>query len=428
VPATPCRYDAGAVAALRAEPLGARTKGVPRSWLGRTTAQVVGERVTSMPTPRVTLDAGAVDHNLSLMADWCAQQAVRLAPHGKTTMAPQLFARQIDLGAWAITAATMAQVMVMRSVGITRVLLANQLVDPVAIDWLAAELRDSPELELLCFVDSVPGVRLLDEGLDGVPGRVRVLLEVGLPGGRAGCRTAEEAYAVASAVRNSGSLTLAGVAGWEGAYGNGLDDASRGRVDALLRTMRTTTTELYGAGFFAGAAEVLVTAGGSAYFDQVVEVLTEPWALGVEVAVVLRSGAYVTHDHQHYQHLSPFGDRGTDRVLRPALTAWGRVLSLPEPGFAILDLGKRDVSYDLDLPTPLVLHRDDGTAAQLEGATATAINDQHLFVAIDPGLEPAVGDIVQLGLSHPCTVFDKWQLLPVIDEQGRVVDLVRTYF
>jgi D-serine deaminase-like pyridoxal phosphate-dependent protein len=132
--------------------------------------------------------------------------------------------------------------------------------------------------------------------------------------------------------------------------------------------------------------------------------------------VVVRSGAYVTHDHQHYQRLSPFGDRSSGPVLLPALHAWGRVLSRPEPRLAILDLGKRDVPYDLDLPVPL----------DLPGARTTAVNDQHLFLELGDD-DLAVGDVVRFGLSHPCTAFDKWQLIPIVKD-GTVVDIVRTFF
>jgi D-serine deaminase-like pyridoxal phosphate-dependent protein len=40
----------------------------------------------------------------------------------------------------------------------------------------------------------------------------------------------------------------------------------------------------------------------------------------------------------------------------------------------------------------------------------------------------AVGSRLEFGISHPCTVFDKWQLIPVLDDDGRVVDLIRTFF
>jgi D-serine dehydratase len=39
-----------------------------------------------------------------------------------------------------------------------------------------------------------------------------------------------------------------------------------------------------------------------------------------------------------------------------------------------------------------------------------------------------VGDRVCLGLSHPCTTFDKWRWMPIVDEELNVVDAIVTWF
>jgi D-serine deaminase-like pyridoxal phosphate-dependent protein len=425
-PEKPVGYDAAAVAALRREPLSARTKGIPANWSGATIEEIVATRpgLIDLPLPVVAIDAHALAHNVELMARWCADRGVLLCPHGKTTMAPQLFARQLDAGAWGITAATVGQAAVMRSVGIERILIANEVVDPVALRWIVAELSDHPELDLLCFADSAAGVALMTQGLDGAPRPVRVLLEIGRAGGRAGSRTREQSIAVAVAVAASPHLALAGVAAWDGAYGGDASPESLSSVDAVLRDVRDTVVELDRRGLFDG--EVIVSAGGSAYFDRVVSAFTQPWHR--EVAIVLRSGAYITHDDAHYSRLSPFQRRGTDNEpFRPALHVYGRVLSTPEPGLAILDFGKRDVAYDIDLPVPQQILRSDGTVVDATACRISAVNDQHAFLRVADGTPVTVGDVVRCGLSHPCTVFDKWQLLPVVDGDV-VVDLVRTFF
>jgi D-serine deaminase-like pyridoxal phosphate-dependent protein len=339
-------------------------------------------------------------------------------------MAPQLFARQLDAGAWGITAATVGQAAVMRSVGVRRVLIANEVIDPVALRWMAAQLAQHADVDLLCFADSARGVDLMTAGLHGATRPVRVLIEVGRSGGRAGVRTREEAIAVAEAVRASPHLALAGVAAWDGAYGSDAGAASLASVDAVLRDVRGTVAELDRRGLFAG--EVIVSAGGSAYFDQVADVFTEPWHR--EVAVVLRSGAYIAHDDAHYARLSPFQRPGRDaEPFVPALHVYGRVLSTPEAGLAILDFGKRDVAYDIDLPVPQQIRRSDGPLVDASACTISAVNDQHAFLRVPDGTPVRVGDVVRCGMSHPCTVFDKWQLLPVLDGDV-VVDLVRTFF
>ncbi|MCP9952480.1 hypothetical protein [Actinomadura madurae] len=163
----------------------------------------------------------------------------------------------------------------------------------------------------------------------------------------------------------------------------------------------------------------IVTVGGSAFFDQVAEVLA-----GAEGRVVLRSGAYVVHDDGFYRGISPFARGAAGERLRSAMHGWARVVSRPEPALALLDAGKRDVPFDEGLPVPQLV-RGKGPV----GGRITALNDQHAFLR-DSSAE--IGDVVRLGLSHPCTALDKWTMIPVVDDAGAdrpaVVDYLRTYF
>jgi D-serine dehydratase len=383
--------------------------------------------------PVLVLKESALDHNVELVARYCREHGVSLAPHGKTTMAPQLFKRQLDAGAWGMTAATIAQVGVYRRFGVRRVVLANELVEAAAIRWLADELASDADFDFYCLVDSLAGVAAMTDGLRaaGAERPAQVLVELGVTGGRAGCRTAEEAKDVAAAVAASPALSLAGVEGFEGVIAGPDLDTTLGAVDTFLRGIRSLTIELASAGAFADRDEVLVTAGGSAYFDRVVACFAPPWGLGVPVRVVLRGGCYATHDSGFYERLSPLGARndGNGR-LRPALEAWGVVLSRPEPDLAIVGIGKRDVPFDIDLPFPeRVVARGDRRARDIDGTmSVTALNDQHAFVRLEPGAPLAVGDLVGFGISHPCLAFDRWALIPLVDDDYNVVGGIRTFF
>ncbi|GHF85121.1 D-serine deaminase-like pyridoxal phosphate-dependent protein [Amycolatopsis bartoniae] len=419
---SPCSIDQAALAALRAETLDWRFKAVPPALWGLSLADAAKRRLDlfedGFPGPVVVLEADALEHNLRTVAAWCAEHGVLLAPHGKTTMAPQLFARQIEQGAWGITAANASQLRVYRAFGVSRVLLANQLVEPAALRWLAGELERDPGFEFSCWVDSVAAVELMTEALRGTARPVDVLVELGGDGGRTGARDEATALAIAEAVRDSPVLRLGGVSGYEGALAHDNSARSREVVSAYLRNLRGLAITLAERGFFDG--QIVVTAGGSAYFDLVVAELAG-WPDGLDVLTVLRSGAYITHDDGFYRSISPLTDQ-----LRPALRAWAQVTSKPTEDLALLTLGKRDASFDEGLPEPQLVRRD-GQTRRLDGHRVTALNDQHAFVALPAGSPLRVGDWVGLGLSHPCTVFDKWTLLPVVDG-GTVVDFVRTYF
>jgi D-serine deaminase-like pyridoxal phosphate-dependent protein len=389
-----------------------------------------GWTLADLSPPVLTLRQDALDHNLALMAGFCERADVDLAPHGKTSMAPQIWARQLEAGAWGITAATAAQARVMRTAGVRRILIANELVDPWSIGWAAEQLGD-PVVELLCYVDSARGVDLLDEGLarSEPPRPLRVLVELGHPGGRTGCRTEDEAMEVAERVRRSGRLELAGVAGFEGTLCHDRSPACVERVRGYLDGMRTLAGRLLDRGAFDDAAEVVLTAGGSAFFDLVVERLRAPWPSDVPVRVVLRAGCYVAHDSGMYERLSPFSSEvDPDRRFRPAIEIWGSVLSRPEPDLAILGFGRRDVPFDQDLPAPRAV-RTAGRTVPADGRlVVTALNDQHAFCRVTAALSLEVGDLVASGISHPCTAFDRWRVIPVLDEDDRVVDAVATFF
>lgn len=380
--------------------------------------------------PVLVLKEAALRHNQDVMARYCAARGVRLAPHGKTTMSPQLVRRQLEGGAWGITAANPAQARAMRAFGATRVVIANQVPDPAGIRWVAREMAANADVEILSLVDSEAGVEILREALEGARVRLPVLVEMGIEGQRTGCRTVEEGRRVAAAVLRAPGLRLAGVEGFEGVLGHDPTPETLARVDAFLGEVRRLTEELAAQGAFADAPEILVTAGGSAYFDRVVRVLGSGWQLDRPVALVLRSGCYLTHDHGDYGRVSPLGARDPEwPQLRPALEVWGLVHSRPEPGLALVGFGKRDVSYDVALPVPLWVRSRRGEAREAPAAMqVTKLNDQHAFVRLPEDDALAVGDRLGCGLAHPCTVFDKWRVIPVVDEDYRVLEVVETAF
>jgi D-serine deaminase-like pyridoxal phosphate-dependent protein len=426
-----------ALDALADEAFDWRAKGFPLD--GRfPTAREVRESRPSLfeggfVTPVATLRVSALDHNLAVMGRFCAEQGVYLAPHGKTTMSPQLFARQIAHGAWGITVATPWQARVCRAFGVRRILLANELTDPAALAWVAHELGDG-DLTFWSYVDDATQVERARKVLADC-GAIRpldVMVEVGLPGGRTGCRDAAAVDEVVRAVENSAQHRLVGVAGYEGLIGHvGTDDMIE-QVRGFLQSVRGTAERLVAAGAFPGDAPVVLSAGGSAFFDIVVEELSGELSGGRDAQVVIRSGGYVSHDAELYGEVSPFRRRpdlaGGAGTLEQAVEVWGRVLSRPEPGLVLVDVGKRDVPVDVALPVPLRQRRDGVLAPAPASWTLTGTNDQHGYLAVPPQSELIPGDWVSFAITHPCTFFDRWTWIPVVDDEEHVVDVVRTYF
>jgi D-serine deaminase-like pyridoxal phosphate-dependent protein len=395
----------------------------------------VGSRGWSMfedlQPPMMVLRDSALRHNVEVMAAYCREHGVDLAPHGKTTMAPQLFDRQLRAGARGITAASAGQARVMREAGVSRVLLANEVVDEPSIAWIAEQLSD-PAFELVCYVDSARGVEFMSEHLAHArPARPqRVLVELGYAGGRTGCRSIAEALQIAAFVRSSNVLELAGVAGYEGTICRERTPECLAQVGAFVDELRALTTRLLEDGAFEGVSEIVVTAGGSAFFDVVADRLAGAWPSGPDVRVVLRSGCYLTHDSGYYEAISPLSAAaGRAEHFLPAIEIWGAVLSRPEPELAILNIGKRDVSFDLGLPEPHTVRARSGDTTALAGELEIFdLNDQHAFCRVSGGARLEVGDLVGCGISHPCAALERWRVLPVVDDDGVVVEAVATFF
>ncbi|MFB7530725.1 alanine racemase [Streptomyces sp. NPDC056178] len=422
------------VAGLADELVDHRFKALPPDAEGLTVGALAAERrnlfTGGFTTPVLALSAESVEHNLALLETYAERHGLAFAPHGKTSMAPQLFDRQLAHGAWGITAAVPHQARVYRAYGIRRIFLANELVDAAALRWLAGELDADPEFRFICYVDSVRGVELMDEALRaaGASRPVDVVVELGAgEGARTGVRTEAECAAVAAAVATTGTLRLAGVAGYEGE----VPDASGERVREWLRRLVALAVDLDRAGRFAATAAegIVISAGGSAWFDAVADVFADIPDLSAPVLKLLRSGAYVSHDDGHYRHLTPFNRVPEEGALQPAFRLWAQVVSRPCAEQAFLNAGKRDAAYDLDLPQAQVVRSGrDGTVRPATGITVSGLSDQHTWLRTEPDAELEVGDWVGMGLSHPCTSFDKWQLIPLVEADGTVTDYIRTFF
>ncbi|MFC4492828.1 amino acid deaminase [Streptomyces ovatisporus] len=418
-----------ALAALDEERVDHRFKGLPPDASGTTVGALAAEGrnlfTGGFTTPVLALSAERLEHNLTLMKSYTERHGLAFAPHGKTSMAPQLFARQVAHGAWGITLAVPHQVRVARAFGIRRIFLGNEVVDPAALGWLSRELDADPDFRFICYVDSTEGVAQMDRALRGADRPLDVVVELAAGAeARTGVRTEAECEAVADAVAATSALRLVGVAGYEGE----VPGANPAAVTAWLRRLTALAADFDAAGRFGELSEIVVSAGGSAWFDAVAEVFEDIPPLSKPVLKLLRSGAYVSHDDGQYRDRTPFNRVPEEGALQAAFTLWTQVVSRPTPHQAFLNAGKRDAAFDLHLPQPHTVRGPDGTTRPATGITVTSLSDQHAWVSTETATGLAVGDWVGLGLSHPCTIFDKWQLIPQTTADGTVTEYIRTFF
>ncbi|WP_411731387.1 amino acid deaminase [Paeniglutamicibacter sp.] len=421
-----------------------RHKSIPATFHGQSAAEFISSEVglSQLQTPLLTLDVTAMTHNLKQISAWGSARGVLLAPHGTTTMAPQLWAEQLERGAWGITLANYAQMRVAHAHGIAKVLLPNTLSDPRAIAWVSSVTGD--DFKVVSWVDSLQSVDLLESTLaqlaaatGSLPTPLRVMVELGGAVGRTGARSIDAVLDISRAVAASTHLVLVGIGGYEGAPAHSADEAALQTVRDYLVEMLKAHKLILASGHYADGANLILTTGGRASFEDVASMLSSAidagtGASGRRVDVLIRSGDYLVHDDRFHRGISHFARQGL-APFRAAMHGWARVVSQPEAGLALLDGGKRDFPFDEGLPEPQAIGCDmGGEMTELVDASIVTQYDQHSFLRFDPATTTVkVGDVVRLGLSHPCTAFDKWTLIPVLAdavEDQRVVSLVHTFF
>lgn len=349
--------------------------------------------------PQMLLDVAAVERNIAIKEAWTRDHGMVLAPHIKTTMTEEIVRRQLP-GCWGVTVATTAQAAKAAEWGASKILIVNEVVFRAHLEKLRAMLAKSPELEIYTLADSAAGVAAAAEVFRGATRPLKVLIDVGTPGGRTGIRAAEEAGPLAALIADADGLLLAGVSAYEGVAPNVRTEENLVAVDAHCRMARDVFESLE-----FEVEEPVFTVGGSAFQDRAAMFLPKG------AVNVLRSGCYVVHDHGTYAGVSPVPGLEAAAVVRAL------VVSAPEPGRVILNAGKRELAYDAGLPVIVAHHRggellSSGTPA----GTVTKLFDHHAIVDEADGLD--VGDTVDLGISHPCSVFDRWREVVAVSAGG----------
>ncbi|HEV8391366.1 MAG TPA: alanine racemase [Dongiaceae bacterium] len=439
-------FDADAMGAALAEldrqPIDPLTKGFPAGHaalpLGDIGAQGWNLLAGDLPAPVAVMRKSALAHNARWMRHLLEKFGLQLAPHAKTTMTPHLWAQQAAHGSWGLTVATVQQAEVAAAFGCRNLLIANQVTGRAQVRGIVELTRTHDDLHLHALVDSQAGLKALSDDIAAAKTErpINVLLELGFKGGRTGCRTLEEIDALLDELpSHQGRVRLAGMAGYEGqiATPSGAEDGAG--VEAYFDRFAEAVQLADRRNAFM-TDQVILTAGGSSYYDIVGRRLKQI-ALRKPTVKILRSGCYVTHDCGTYvEHLEEMKRRDPAvakdlGLLEPALFVCCLVQSIPEPGLALLTMGKRDVGFDLHLPQPVWRHRAHATP-QPEPTPKdwkiTKLNDQHAYLNVPAKADIAVGDLICCGISHPCTTFDRWRLIHVVDDGWTSLGAVATFF
>lgn len=404
--------------------------------------QVIGKKVLAeeLVLPAAVLYHERIINNIRWMQTYADQCGVRLAPHGKTSMIPALFKLQVQAGAWGMTLATVEQVAAAYENGIRRILLANQLVGKANMAVIS-NILEKGDAEIYCLVDSVENVAVLDGYFGARKQSLKVLIELGVVGGRCGCRTEEQVNALQQEVDRSTSLQLSGIEFYEGVVHN--EHAEQTINDFVSWAISICQTLMDKDAF--DTEKVILTGAGSAWYDLVAEALAAADFQGIrgssgaqvkEVVPLLRPGCYLIQDQGIYHNAQArvlkrsqvACDIGGD--LMSSLEVWAYVLSIPEPGKAIIGMGKRNVAFDSGLPMPILSYRQGWKEPRETGLNCyiRELMDQHAYLDFSSEIDLAVGDMIGFSTSHPCLTLDKWKNIYMVDNELKVLEEMATFF
>jgi len=369
--------------------------------------------------PIMILRDSALENNIKRMASYCKSLGFELAPHVKTSMSPQISQRQIDAGAWALTVANFSQASMMYASGFNRLIIGNEVVEPTSIAEIA-KINGSGAGQIIFYIDSLAGLKIAQDSITNVANaKLNVFMEIGAVGARTGIRDLELLKIILAEIAKDERIYVRGVSGFEGVVPGG-NRNSEG-IEKLRNFLRHIVAAAKITAPFIREGKIIISGGGSSFFDYVAEEFAKYEG---DAQFILRSGGYVSHDHIGYENMYPFMGAPDSQRFYPALELWARVLSVPEADLAMLNYGKRDAGNDLHNPLPILKL---GKKLEAFKGEIEKLNDQHAFMKITPGTV-AVGDIIGCGISHPCTNFDKWRLLPLVNDNYDVVVLIHTHF
>jgi D-serine dehydratase len=393
-------------------------KGFPIDSYGKTLEQFLATNpnlfTANFQFPIMVLKESAVKNNIAQMMSFCNSVDAQLAPHVKTTMSPQLAQMQVAAGATALTVANFWQGRIFLKHGFKNLIIANEVLDPTAIAEIA-KINKQKQAEIIFYVDSILALEIIQKHTPS-EGEQNLFIEIGTENGRGGVRELSLVEQLAQRIKADKRLNLIGVTGFEGA----VPDAARGRrgekkISKFCQKIVAAAELAYP---YKSDQPFVISAGGSAYFDIVARELNK---FEKPRRLLLRSGGYITHDHKYYEEIYPFAL--SDRSFKPAIEVWAQVISKPEKDFGVLNLGKRDIGNDLHNPIPIKSY--DGQVKSFS-AVIEKLNDQHGYLRGKQ--EFSLAQLIGLGISHPCTTFDKWGLIPLVNDDYDLIDCLQTFF
>ena len=333
--------------------------------------------VSEVDTPALLVDLDRLTANLDRVAQLARAADLKLRPHTKTHKVPEIAKLQLDRGADGITVAKIGEAEVMANAGIDDIFIAHEIVGAAKIERLA---QLAERVKMSVGVDSMEVATPLSMGLAQHGRRLRVLVEVDVGLRRCGLQP-DDVLEFARGINSLSGLSLAGIFTYPGQV---YDARNENEVAGIAAYECRIMGEL-GEGIARLVEGEIRVSGGSTP-----TAATYSPSCGL---TEIRPGSYVFNDRTQI-------DRWAATPADCALTVLATVVSVPEPGRAVLDAGSKSLTTDEARES-----RGYGMLKEDNAAVLVKLNEEHGFLDLTQSdLKLRVGDKVQVIPNHACTV------------------------
>ena len=358
-------------------------------------------RTHDLDTPALVVRRATLERNLAAMQRLADGFGLALRPHTKTHKSPALARRQVELGARGITVAKVGEAEAMVEAGLEDVLIANQVIGVAKLDRLA---RLAERARIAILVDSLDGVRQLEDALAERGVTIEVMVEVDTGKRRCGLTRVEDVLAVARLVESSRHVRLRGLETHEGHVPEGAKSADdlRARAEAAGRRLVEVAEAVRDDGIEIG--ELSVGSTPAAPYTGRVPGLSE-----------MRPGTYVFHDVNQMAIEQAAPDDC-------ALSVLATVISRPTRDRAVLDSGSKTLFAERARTGFTREYPGFGYLRQGPAAVLSSLSEEHVVVDLPGGADLAVGDRVEIIPNHVCPCVNLHEEMYVVDGDD-VVDV-----
>ena len=395
--------------------------------------------------PILTMKESVFKKNIKSMNNFANYNGVSLAPHCKTSMCPQILKKLNDLNYWGFSAANNQQLSMLLEMGIKKIIIANLITNKSNIINLfkLIEKYGYAKKIYLC-VDSTFGVNLLKELSIQYKfkHKLRILIETGFQNSRNGVRNLNSLNILTGKIiKLPSNFIFCGILFYEGAVSEKNYKKTINKVNKFISFSLKAFDYLLKNNFFSNE-EIILSGGGSEYFDLIINSF-QKYKNIKNIRLIIRPGTFIAYGHGHYlKSIENIDKRGTlfinkknikaTNLFNPSLELWGHIISMQDSNRAILNFGKRDVHYDRGYPIPLSIYRKGKLFQKINPKQNKykiyKMSDHHAFLYFTNDQDIRIGDLIKLGVTHPCVTIDKWDFFYMIDEKYNVKEGLKTFF